>query len=97
MRKSMERILPKRPPPRLEAKLFETFGEKKVSLKMFDDSIMMNSSRAATTFLTRTPKTNAKQDGFFDDTKNDSDRTEKLSFDQEREASLENHRNDEKK
>ena len=64
---------------------------------MFDDSLMMNSSRAATTFLTRTPKTNAKQDGFFDESNNDSDRTEKLSFDQEREESLDNHRKEEKK
>ena len=84
--------MPKQP-PRLQAQLFETFGEKKMSMRMFDnDSMMLNSSRAATTVLTRTPKNDAKRGGFFDETNNpDSDRTEKLSFEQEREDSLENH------
>ena len=64
---------------------------------MFDDSMMLNSSRAATTVFTRTPKNEAKKGGFFDETNPDSDRTEKLSFEQEREESLENHQEDEKK
>ena len=41
LRKSLERVLPVRPPIRLKAQLFETFGDKKMDLKMLEDSQIM--------------------------------------------------------
>jgi hypothetical protein len=84
MRKSLDKILPKKHLT-FKIPIYQTFGEDKVSLKIFDDSQMLTSSRAAT-ILTKTPKTEIKG-GFFDETdqyltenRADSDRTEKLSF-----------------
>ena len=58
---------------------------------MFDDSQMLVSSRGAT-FISKTPKSGVKG-GFFDEedqylTENieDSDKTEKLSFEKERDS-----------
>ena len=70
---------------------------------MLEDSQIMQTSSRAATFITKTPNTLGKSGGFFDEEDDtpvncgDSDRTEKLSFEKEREDSLENTRQESKK